>query len=312
MILFCFEKLAKNHDFTSLMRNRRNNKSNSNSNRNRPQEQNKFQFSFRRLTRHYLFKIVLSALVLNFIIFVAQFFIKTSQKLLFAGFIVLVITIIILTFLISKQQNSKKYKARTAIFSIILILVFSWSFHKFIYPDTPNQLIPCDNPKTLHDYFECDFVNATTLTIHRNVKFTDTLKHTQFHVKTDIQLNMDFISLTYFFKFYIYENDNILNFCSQIPNLCGQIMNDSLLQIYAIPEKNSNNIKTLRDLTFSRRVYIYHESYLAPFYTNMIDSLLRTEKINPEFRGQMWTNSHPHAQNYTNQADTFMHMEINK
>ena len=162
------------------MDSERNNKSDSYSHQNSPRKQDKFKFSFRDFKKHNVITI-LSTLIVDFLIFVAGVYIKTPQSLLYAGFGILIITIIVCTILIMKQQESKKYKFFVGIISIIIILVLSWGFHKLIYQET-NMPINCDNPQTLMDYFQCDFSNATTFSLRKNMTFTNDTETFEAHM----------------------------------------------------------------------------------------------------------------------------------
>ena len=124
---------------------------------------------------------------------------------------------------------------------------------------------------------------------------------------------MDFNALSYFFKFYLYECNGTFIVCTKIPELCNQIRNNPLYQKIAIPDAFRNNAKTLNDLTFSKRVYIYHETHLFPLDVVFLDSLLRTEDIIPEFRSQTsYADLHPPAQNYKSGDSTSIHMYLKK
>lgn len=96
---------------------------------------------------------------------------------------------------------------------------------------------------------------------------------------------MDYNILSYFFKYYVYDNPKTDIFFLQIPRLCREIMNDTTIQKLAILEPFRNKASTLKDLTFSKRVYVYHETPVDIVALKSIEDILKEKNLFPEFRG---------------------------
>ena len=73
-------------------------------------------------------------------------------------------------------------------------------------------------------------------------------------------------------------------------------MSDTLIQKNAISEVFGNKALTLKDLTFSKRVFVYHETELNPSALSEITNILKTKNLIPEFRGPEYPFYEKHKQ----------------
>lgn len=185
---------------------------------------------------------------------------------------------------IKRHHQKLKSFVYGCILSIIVLIISRFSIIHF----APNPDI-CENPQTLHDYFKCDFGQTNTYGRTRTLPITNMFNRLDtFFVKYEFKIVMDFNSLSYFFKFYIYENKHTSVFCDFIPDICEHVINNPDDQNLAILEPFKNKANSLRDLTFTKRVYIYHETVMPPYDIDTLKMLFKTIKYIPEFRGPSW------------------------
>ena len=100
-------------------------------------------------------------------------------------------------------------------------------------------------------------------------------------IKFESYICLDYTSLSYFFTFYIYETDKLFPFCRLIPELIKEFLNNPQNQKNAIFPKHKDKAKNLNDLTFTKRVYIYYETTLPPYYENRIEDILKQSDLSP-------------------------------
>jgi hypothetical protein len=109
-----------------------------------------------------------------------------------------------------------------------------------------------------------------------------------FKVKFEGQVLMDFNSLSYFFEFYIYDCPQAPLLLIKLPDICHYISNSPKPSQYAIPESFKNKVSSLKDLTFTKKIYIYHEFELTSNDINEITKILKEQNIIAEFRGPLY------------------------
>ncbi len=142
---------------------------------------------------------------------------------------------------------------------------------------------PLDKPKTLLEYFKSDFPNcmktSNQFTISgKNSKSVDVL----WHVCRDFSAGTEFVS------FYVprHDDNDAFETCvalSDSPKLAIDHVNKNITMVVKAPgDATHTDGKTL---TFSGRVYIYHEDLLTLEQLGSLETLYKNKGLAIQFRG---------------------------
>ncbi len=183
---------------------------------------------------------------------------------------------------ISKQFKRKVIK----ISAYVIALVFCLFIHTVIQKDSLSNVArrcgPCDNPVTLHDHFECDFTSPLGISIWSHVNFF-ALKDT-IGVPYESLLYQDFNAQSCFLGLYIPETPLVYGVCEYLSHYCDSILAE--LRTSALDlglHKPGEKTIYVKNLKFSRAVYIYHETPMETDQTDSLITLYKANDINPEF-----------------------------
>lgn len=275
------------------MDNSRDNKSNGKPNLNEQKPKDKFNFDFLYIKKHFLGIIIVGGIV-NFILFVANFYIKTEKALFVTGFIVIIFSIALLSYLLFKIQ-SKKYKYRVFGGCICSILLISFLFY-FLFPNAVFQRAisnMCENPQTLYEHFKCPNPEVDYESIHRFMSITSSdtniIKNLNSY-KYFTQLYLDFNANSCFIGYYLPANSNTKLICQVLASKTDTIVNELKYKRIRIQV----NEKEKKDLIFSRQVYLYNETQLFKNETEVIKELFKQHNLNIDFRdNEYFKNNHP-------------------
>ncbi|HLL72316.1 MAG TPA: hypothetical protein VK363_12820 [Pyrinomonadaceae bacterium] len=146
---------------------------------------------------------------------------------------------------------------------------------------------PLEPPKTLHDYFITDFnqwLNADYV-VPINLIDTQTSSITPVTiVKT--KLCLDFDANNKFLVFYIPNNPDTYNVCIALANQYKEIvaMPD---KVGLVESRNPGDARKIssKELTFSGRVFIYHEQTLLQDELDKLVPIYKQKGLSPQFRG---------------------------
>jgi len=137
-------------------------------------------------------------------------------------------------------------------------------------------------PLSLHQYWQSDFSNM--------LKLTEVLQISKGGQRINIgyrNIFQDHGSNTQFIGFFINENAETFKICSSLSGSVDEIINAMTSTVITKARGAADSMFTSsEDLTFSRRVFIYHESELTFEQLGLIEWQFKLRNLHAQFRGQ--------------------------
>lgn len=108
-----------------------------------------------------------------------------------------------------------------------------------------------------------------------------------FSVKIHFRLHCDFESTSSFLSVYLPPSagQHISTICKGIPDKLDEIMILIKKDLKIGGTYHGERVTELADLVFTRRIYIYHDSYLSPKEKDRLRMYYGASKLDPRFRG---------------------------
>jgi hypothetical protein len=134
-------------------------------------------------------------------------------------------------------------------------------------------------PTTLREFFKADFENLFKVTQERTLKIDDDTT-----VVIVEQLYADFDARTCFLGFLIPSTPNTVSICRYLAEHYEDALalkNSAAVQSHLPDEKPVE----LKDLQFSRRIFIYHEQPIFSSDADDLFALFKAKDLYPQFRG---------------------------
>ncbi len=146
-----------------------------------------------------------------------------------------------------------------------------------------NRTVPPRSPLTLHDFYKNDFSNLMKISDTATLTFKNGPT-----LKIGYQLYLDFDGGSEFMGFYIPKSPRTEEICAKIPGWIKTMLQRLQHNTVAIDQKDPGQAgitPELKDLKFSGRIFVYHQT---PIFDSAIDdlkSLYKAKGFFPEFRG---------------------------
>lgn len=138
---------------------------------------------------------------------------------------------------------------------------------------------------TLKHYFSTDFSHLLKLSYTRALIKKDSLNNDIETVECIAQLYMDFDSLSYFLGYYIPKTKFAFSFCKKLLNDHEVIIKDLLSRVAVQQNYLSDKPTELKNLRFTGRVFIYHETFLFESEIEELTNLIKNTGMSIQLRG---------------------------
>jgi hypothetical protein len=140
--------------------------------------------------------------------------------------------------------------------------------------------------KTLNDYFKSDFSNIFKINQPRFATIQNTKNKEKITIDFESQLYCNFDAQTVFLGFYIPSSPLTYELCiflaQEYKNILVKLQTKSLEIESSYPgDKHSTELK---NLNFSGRIFIYHESPLFSSKIEKLTALYKSNNLSPQFR----------------------------
>lgn len=253
-----------------------------------PERKNLFKVAFSEFT-----KSGKTQKMLAFIIFIASIavpiLITDKQWYLWSMLVGVSSMILYFSYKYSKVHKFKTFNT-VLIFTIGILTIGGLKYGLDYYK---HQINPCGDPETLYEYFDCGVIKEGQYRI-RGIDFTPytNLKNNEsIKVKYESHLTLDFENMTYNVQFYCHNEVLMLWFGEIAPMLVDSIINKNLFQENAIPNVMRDKATTLKDLTFTKIVYLYLDTYVNAHQEQKIKASF--EKHEPPLKVILRTRLYP-------------------
>lgn len=210
--------------------------------------------------------------------------------------VVIIITIIIINFvlILIKVQTTVKNKYSIGILGSVTIIgclsTYLFFGTNLLSPKYEQAQNICKQPSSLYDYFRCgDFPQLIAYSFHDNYPMFDSNNVRVDTVHIECRITMDDKQDSYFVCFFIHETEGDYAFCKGIPEVLFDILRNPEHQRRAIQEPLIKKYRTLNDLKFTNKVYVYHESMFDGVQVHYLSDMFKEKyNLNVEFRGPFY------------------------
>lgn len=202
---------------------------------------------------------------------------KLRKSKLFKLFL-LPIFFIIIGFILNEIMKTPKY----LIYGFAsLITLFIWLFAYYMTTIYEPRSVTNIN-KTLEDYFKSDFPNGFKIAINGIMTVNNDTLNTQ------SQLHADFDAQSCFISYYLPKTPQTFAICCFISKNCDSLVHKLQFEEVVVESHDYYNPTDkpteLKNLQFSRRVFIYHETTLLGSEIDSLVQIFKEQNLFPQFR----------------------------
>jgi len=187
------------------------------------------------------------------------YFLKTDKPYIYTLSTILVFIVLLLSHLYAKTYNSfRKPKIYIYSISLIIILLIGYATYRFVYQGP----VRCENPQTLREYYECIGYGEYKTFLIAGITVVDQLNRFP-NLDVEFKLHTDFKANSCHLYVYIPLAKHTVNICEEyIAQTTDSLVNILKTRIIDLQRGSSEYSVQLENLTFSRRVFLYHETPL--------------------------------------------------
>lgn len=107
-------------------------------------------------------------------------------------------------------------------------------------------------------------------------------------IKIAYSVYMDFAARSRFMSIYIASSPATYHACQQVPNFYQEVLKESEEVEVHLKKPGDHATEYSKELTFTGKVYVYHEDDLTLEQLGSLEALYKTKGLLPQFRGQSY------------------------